>query len=382
MINAIMPADTGIEYRRWSASGKHTNGGVEQYDGVLYICRESGTTEVPGVGVKWDKYVTTDEYLRTMIDATAAKVVTRFLQEKTEDKSTKSLLENKMLYAAGGLLGNIITDSDSRLVGFYVMPKYRHRGVTVKINAIGTQTRGGSGNVTVYVFHSSQPSPLRTLSLKITKDGFAKFNVDDLLLPYDSDEINAGGSYFICYKQDELPFDMNAVNINHDWSKPPCPTCGKVNAATWATLSKYVEIAPFFVDVESNWSDNPEMFDMSEIVTTPNTCYGLNMEFSVECDLTDFIISQRSIFASVMQLQLCCDAMRAVAYNPNANVDRVVINATRQDIVLELDGNTYTRSGGLTSRLDKAYKTLSLDADGMDGACLACSHKGVKIGIA
>jgi hypothetical protein len=83
-----------------------------------------------------------------------------------------------------------------------------------------------------------------------------------------------------------------------------------------------------------------------------------------------------------MQLQLCCDAMRAVAYNPNANVDRVVINATRQDIVLELDGNTYTRSGGLTSRLDKAYKTLSLDADGMDGACLACSHKGVKIGIA
>ena len=107
--------------------------------------------------------------------------------------------------------------------------------------------------------------------------------------------------------------------------------------------------------------------------------YGLNCEITVGCDLTDFIISQRQVFQTVIQRQVAVSALRMLAMNPNVRVNRNQSNATRTDILYELDGNTSgVRPGGLGYDLKKAYEALSIDTKGLDRICLSCNNRGVK----
>ena len=66
---------------------------------------------------------------------------------------------------------------------------------------------GATGKVRMYLFHSSQIDPVKTFDLDftVTNGGFQWFPLTDCYLPYISDANNAGGSWFLCYNQDELP---------------------------------------------------------------------------------------------------------------------------------------------------------------------------------
>ena len=148
----------------------------------------------------------------------------------------------------------------------------------------------------------------------------------------------------------------------------------------WRNLTRYVRVSPFAVTVESGWSENPEIWDSEDLEYRSKNCYGINIELSVGCDLTDFMIAQRSIFANVLQTQVAYDVLRAIAYNPNAAVNRNQSNVQRQDFIFELDGNTYTRSSGIRGELERAYKALEVDTEGMDSVCVPCRRRGVNYG--
>ena len=106
--------------------------------------------------------------------------------------------------------------------------------------------------------------------------------------------------------------------------------------------------------------------------------YGMNVEISVECDLTDFIISQRHIFANVIQKQVCADVLRTIAMNPDVRVNRNQVNVTRDQLLYELDGDPRGKNSGLVYKLMEAYKALSFDTRGLDRICLQCNNHGVK----
>lgn len=82
------------------------------------------------------------------------------------------------------------------------------------------------------------------------------------------------------------------------------------------------------------------MPDIEMLKYTNTQNYGLNVEISVGCDLTDFIVSQRQLFANVLQLQVAYNALRTMAMNPDVRVNRNQSNVSRMDILYELDGNT------------------------------------------
>ena len=111
---------------------------------------------------------------------------------------------------------------------------------------------------------------------------------------------------------------------------------------------------------------------------TNTSNYGINVEISVGCDLTDFIISQRSMFANCLQMQVAYNLLRTMAMNPDVRVNRNQSNVSRMDILYELDGNTQGRKSGLGWELEKAYRALSLDTAGIDGICLPCNNHGVR----
>ena len=311
------------------------------------------------------------EWLEDKTKASIVKLVNKFINMKLADKASKSLIENKTLFDGTGRLTNKI-ENRNRLVGFEI-DTVRSKGVTVKIDKIGLQMTE-PGSYTLYIFHSSNPEPIYTLTFEKTKANSLEWfkPKDDILLPYESVNTDAGGSWYLVYKQSELPENAQAIYKDRDWSTGPCKACSRSEFLAYQTWSKYIEVHPFYISED-------EEFDPEAMNFTYDKNYGINLEVSAYCDLTDFIIKQRAVFQDVLSKQVAIDFLREFAYNPNVRTNRHSINASKLDILAELDGDSSSmRQSGLSYELDIALKALSVSTQGLDRICLPCVNNGIK----
>lgn len=386
-MRAIMPDDWGYQYPEWNSRETYSAGTIVQYDlngndDELYweSIRDNNTNEIPGESVLfWKPYNILSDFLERVTRNGIATAIQTFTQIKQLDKETRNLLERRTFFDGAGRIRATLQNTH-KLVGFEIVP-VRALGVTAKIEKIGLQMTGGTGIVKMYLFHSSQIDPIKTFDLdfQVKNGGFQWFTLEDCFLPYISKDNNSGGSWFLCYNQDELPQGMEAINVSKDWSREPCGTCNIGSVEVWRELTKYLQVTPFMYNAPETFAEYPELWDIAYIMYTNTQNYGLNCEITVGCDLTDFIISQRQIFQDVIQKQVAVIALRALAMNPNVRVNRYQSNATRTDILYELDGNTSgVRPGGLGYQLKKAYEALKLDTQGLDRVCLSCNNRGVR----
>lgn len=385
-MEAIMPDDWGIQYPVWDALtqwkqnkvvlyGNDTNGNK-----LFWKAKADNVGEEPTEdSLFWSKYNILSDFLERMTRNGIATAIQTFTQIKQLDKETRNLLERRTFFDGAGRIRATL-QNNHKLVGFEIVP-VRAMGVTAKIEKIGLQMTGGTGVVRMYLFHSSQIDPIKTFDLNftVTNGGFQWFPLTDCYLPYISDKNNAGGAWFLCYNQDELPVGMEAINVSKDWSREPCGTCNMGSVEVWRELTKYLQVTPFMYNAPETFAEYPELWDIAYTMYTRTQNYGLNCEITIGCDLTDFIISQRQIFQTVIQRQVAAIALRTLAMNPNVRVNRNQSNATRMDILYELDGNTSgVRPGGLGYDLKKSYEALQIDTQGLDRICLACNNRGVR----
>lgn len=386
-MRAIMPDDWGYQYPEWNSRETYSSGTIVQHDlngngDELYweSIRDNNTNEIPGESVLfWKPYNILSDFLERVTRNGIATAIQTFTQIKQLDKETRNLLERRTFFDGAGRIRATLQNTH-KLVGFEIVP-VRALGVTAKIEKIGLQMTGGTGIVKMYLFHSSQTDPIKTFDLdfQVKNGGFQWFTLEDCFLPYISKDNNSGGSWFLCYNQDELPQGMEAINVSKDWSREPCGTCNIGSVEVWRELTKYLQVTPFMYNAPETFAEYPELWDIAYTMYTNTQNYGLNCEITVGCDLTDFIISQRQIFQDVIQKQVAVIALRALAMNPNVRVNRYQSNATRTDILYELDGNTSgVRPGGLGYQLKKAYEALKLDTQGLDRVCLSCNNRGVR----
>lgn len=385
-MEAIMPDDWGIQYPVWDALTQWKQNKVVQYGNdtngnkLFWKAKADNVGEEPTEdSLFWSKYNILSDFLERMTRNGIATAIQTFTQIKQLDKETRNLLERRTFFDGAGRIRATL-QNNHKLVGFEIVP-VRAMGVTAKIEKIGLQMTGGTGVVRMYLFHSSQIDPIKTFDLNftVTNGGFQWFPLTDCYLPYISDKNNAGGSWFLCYNQDELPAGMEAINVSKDWSREPCGTCNMGSVEVWRELTKYLQVTPFMYHAPETFAEYPELWDIAQTLYTRTQNYGLNCEITIGCDLTDFVISQRAIFQTVIQRQVAAIALRTLAMNPNVRVNRNQSNASRTDILYELDGNTSgVRPGGLGYDLKKAYEALRIDTQGLDRICLSCNNRGVK----
>lgn len=385
-METIMPDDWGIQYPVWDALTQWKQNKVVQYGNdtngnkLFWKAKADNVGEEPTEdSLFWSKYNILSDFLERMTRNGIATAIQTFTQIKQLDKETRNLLERRTFFDGAGRIRATL-QNNHKLVGFEIV-LVRAMGVTAKIEKIGLQMTGGTGVVRMYLFHSSQIDPIKTFDLNftVTNGGFQWFPLTDCYLPYISDKNNAGGAWFLCYNQDELPAGMEAINVSKDWSREPCGTCNIGSVEVWRELTKYLQVTPFMYHAPETFAEYPELWDIAQTLYTRTQNYGLNCEITIGCDLTDFVISQRAIFQTVIQRQVAAIALRMLAMNPNVRVNRNQSNASRTDILYELDGNTAgVRPGGLGYDLKKAYEALRIDTQGLDRICLSCNNRGVK----
>ena len=371
-LRSIAPDFQNYNWQVHDVNKAYKSGEVVRIDDSLYKAIQDVPAETDILDSEyWTETNPFSEWLEEKTKASIVKLVNKFINMKLADKATKSLIENKILFDGTGRLTNKI-ENRNKLVGFEI-DTVRSKGVTVKIDKIGLQMTE-PGSYTLYIFHSSNPEPIYTLTFEKTKANSLEWfkPKDDILLPYESNNTDAGGSWYLVYKQSELPENAQAIYKDRDWSTGPCKACSRSEFLAYQAWSRYIEIHPFYISED-------EEFDPEIMNFTYDKNYGINLEVSAYCDLTDFIIKQRAMFQDVLSKQVAIDFLREFAYNPNVRTNRHSINASKLDILTELDGDANSmRQSGLSYELDIALKALSISTQGLDRVCLPCVNNGIK----
>ena len=377
-VRSIMPDGFKFQYPAWDKDKQYKKGDKCQYGDVVYKALHNNVNEQPNQSEDWEMFDIVSDFIREQTLSGIALTVQTFLQIKGLLRESKSLLERRTFFDGAGRLTNY-QQPQGKLVGFEINP-VRSMGVTAKIERIGLQMTGATGTVRVYLFHSSQVDPIYYQDLEFTKEngGFQWFDMKDWYMPYISDKNNSGGSWYLVYNQNDLPDGMLAINATKDWSREPCMTCNAGSVEAWRELTKYLAISPFKVDALETFEQYPEMWDIEDNIYTNTANYGLNVEVSVGCDLSQFIIDQRDIFATVLQRQVASMMLRTMALNPDVRTNRNQSNVSQQGILYELDGNPQGRATGIGYELKKAYEALDLDTRDIDRICLTCRPIGVR----
>lgn len=396
-VRSIMPDNYLFNYPAWNQLITYRVGDKVRHNDIIWIANGESVDVEPQksdfnqdfnkdfgseAAGAWVVYNMESDFIRQKTIEGITTAVQNFIQQKQLNKETKSLMERRTLFDGAARLKATITNRH-KLVGFEIVP-VRSMGVTTKIEKIGLQMVGAVGEIKLYIFHSSQYAPKQVVTLNFTNTngGFQWFTPSTpIYLPYIADGNDSGGAWFICYSQDDLPFGMEALNVSKDWSKEPCQTCLGGSIESWHEITKYMQVSPFTTEIPDDFSNDPRMFDIGDLGYTNTMNYGLNLEVSVACDLTDFIISQRDMFATIIQKQVAASMLRTMAMNPDVRINRNQVNLTRDELLYEIDGAPQSRPTGLAYELAQAYKALDFDTKGLDRICLKCNNHGVRYGV-
>ena len=390
-IACIAPEFKNMTFEEYSTKKSYSKGNVVKYDEKLYKALQKALNKQPDIESEyWVEANPFSEWLESKTKASIQKAIARYCNEKIAQGTYKTLCENRTLFDGTGRLVDVVKNRKN-LVGFEIVP-VRAKGVTTKINKIGLQFTE-PGEYTLYLMHSSMDAPVKIIKLnKIRKNSIEWFSLNDVYLPYQSEDNDAGGSWYLCYFQSELPEGSQAIRKDKDWSKEPCNSCSRREYLAWMAWSKYIEVHPFFVNEElveavnfnDDFNDDFEkqalhLWDVENNQYTYDNNYGLNLELTISCDITDFIIEQRMLFQDVIAKQVAVDMLREFAYNANVRTNRHSINASRLDILYEIDGDSSSmKKSGLSYQLDMAFKAIELSTEGIDRVCLPSKNNGIK----
>lgn len=387
----IAPDFKNMTFEEYNTEKAYSKGNVVKYDEKLYKALQKALNKQPDIESEyWVETNPFSEWLESKTKASIQKAIARYCNEKIAQGTYKTLCENKTLFDGTGRIVDTVKNKKN-LVGFEIIP-IRAKGVTTKINKIGLQFTE-PGEYTLYLMHSSMDAPVKIIKLnKIRKNSIEWFTLNDIYLPYQSADNDAGGSWYLCYFQSELPEGSQAIRKDKDWSKGPCGSCSRNELIAWQAWSKYIEVHPFYVNEELvnavNFNDDfnddfakcpIHMWDAECNQYTYDNNYGINLEITVSCDITDFIIEQRALFQDIIAKQVAVDMLREFAYNANVRTNRHSINASRLDILYEVDGDSSSmKKSGLSYQLDMAFKAIKLSTEGIYRVCLPCKNNGIK----
>ena len=388
-MSCIAPDFKNMTFEEYNAEKPYSKGNVIKYGSLLYKALQNSTGKQPDIESEyWVETNPFSEWLESKTKASIQKAIAIYCNEKIAQGTYKTLCENRTLFDGTGRLVDVVKNKKN-LVGFEIVP-VRAKGVTTKINKIGLQFTE-PGEYTLYLMHSSMDAPVKIIKLnKIRKNSIEWFSLNDVYLPYQSEDNDAGGSWYLCYFQSELPEGSQAIRKDKDWSKEPCNSCSRREYLAWMAWSKYIEVHPFFVneelingmqdDFNNDFAKQPiHLWDVENNQYTYDNNYGLNLEITISCDITDFIIEQRMLFQDIIAKQVAVDMLREFAYNANVRTNRHSINASRLDILYEVDGDSSSmKKSGLSYQLDMAFKAIKLSTEGIDRVCLPCKNNGIK----
>lgn len=328
-------------------------------------------------------------WLKEKTIAYICKAIREFVNSKITSREHRTILESTDVFPGATRTTEVFNAATSPLYnylfGFEIVPARQSESLVINIDHISLNVDARKGKLGYYGWITDWKQAM--VAEVIDSAGNVVYTVDSnygvntqtpISLP------NNNGSYYVVFRFPENSRITGEYPIfvkRRDWSKGPCETCSPSEGRAWRTMSKFVEIHPFICSEEGQY--DPEtgryVFSPSLIKYDYTTNFGIEAKISVMCDLSIFIKRNIDMFIPYIMKSVAIDFLREMAYNPNTRTNRNSINASKTEILYELDGDSSSmKKSGLIYKLEEYLKALRIDTTGIDRICLPCKNNGVK----
>ncbi|TPG66072.1 hypothetical protein [Hymenobacter nivis] len=307
-------------------------------------------------------------YLDRTRTAAVAKVLAAFTSRKKLAGAGRTIMADVKLTGQSGEYRRKVI-KQGRFVGL-ALRSAGTRDVALSITGLGTQFSDLNPSFRLYLYHSSQPTePLATYEVPRTSRVYFEWTPLAITLPAGP----TGGEYRLGYFEDDLV--GQAVDLQHDFSsRPGTGGCCGSDYLLFDAYAPHVQVRAFTATAEAGTDVLPG--DGKPTYVTGSN-FGLNLQLSAVCDLSDYFCRYRGLFLEALQLQLAVDLLNQMAYSTRNNGVKQDVQA----LALVALNNRPDAQPGLLSQLDAALGALDVDLSGVSTTCLPCTKpKGNRVG--
>jgi len=338
----------------WDSGTTYAVGDLVSLSGTNYRATAASTNQTPPDTDYWEVYDAFTAWLKEKTEAGIIHAVEAWLSRKFLMNTGRNLLERKQLFEVAGRMEDADTN-DGKLAGLEIAP-VRSRNITANIEAIGLQF-DTSQTVTVYLFSNTSPTPIQSQAVTYATGGALQWETVNWTL-------DGSGAYYIIV--DHGGITGQSINSVYEHAN----ACGGIIQIPG---SKFFRASAFEVAGEVS-----ALWDLNDMSYTRTTNYGINLRINVQCDFTNLILEQKSLFARLISKQVAINLLRELAFNPTSRVNRHEANIDRTTLLYEIDGDSQGRPGGMRKQLEEAIDAVQFDASGIDKYCLPCRRRAVK----
>ncbi|TNE75030.1 hypothetical protein EP331_00240 [bacterium] len=337
-----------------------------------YINATPSSGNTPAENSYWTEIDSLSDYLIKAYYNGIDRMLDTYMNSKKNREVAKSIFENILLYNGGGDLSDKELNTN-RFVGIRIRIKKKEKHLIGIINKIGHQFDAAFEGLTLRLYHESQSDALATWSIDHTTANSFQWTslTTNNTLKY-VDTYDAGGDFYLGYYQSDLEaLSAQAINKNVSWDSQPLSD-DDVWRNFYKEYSKYFDIIGFNV-LESYMTDD-KMFNPIYADLTPTRTYGLNLNLTIDTDLTPFFIQEKSIVSNPLKYNVAMVLMEGLAYNTrgaNSLSNQIKAMAEKQ---LFHHKEAY---GTLADRVREANNGLSFDFSGMDNSVMGSDSKRV-----
>jgi hypothetical protein len=314
-------------------------------------------------------------YLRNLRKEAVRNVISLVSNAKKNERITKEMLDRLNLYTGTGSLSDRIIKT-GRLVGLAINV-LDSTNLKIALDRVMTQFDTAQDGIELYLYHSSSPVPLATILVdQATPVRQEWHELTDVNLYSESIVENiVGGTYFLMYDEDQVT--GQAINYRHTFGVSPCRGCSKYNYESFDKYSQYVKFRSVFISAQDRPASAAEMFDIDRLNYQADTTYGLNLQVSTYCDLTDYILSHKAIFADAIKNEVLKQLLSELASSTRSNV----VNEKARDLARQALQNASLGGENVTRMAEKSLDALAFElSDIQNSVCMPkIDSKGIQI---
>jgi len=322
---------------------------------------------------------TLSEYLTTQTEAGITYMANKLKNHKLIKRAVKSQLQNFTLFPVGGMKNNTVAKS-GRFVGirFQLKPEV---GIKVVLPRVGFQFDSAQTDLPIYLFHSSKDTPVLSFNIT-TVAGFTwHWDTDNVITMYSDSTDITGGYYYLGYYENDVT--GSAITFKRDyfqWNKGFCSPCGYRSyddkykkVLNWMSMSA--------ISVNSGDFVEGEIFSDEDVNYTPDTNYGINFNINIECDITNYLVENKSQLTTMLGNCVAYKIMKGVEYSQQRNFVNDDLAGSVQVELNGLESNEMIDS--IAKQIQDSVNALTIDQAELSSVCFPCYKKGsARYGVA
>lgn len=315
---------------------------------------------------KWVETSVVDQFLKSTYKDAVTRVFRRVELDKQVSNKGRRLVSSTPLFFVEGKEVNQRSDS---FVGLRLW--VQNNDLAGVLNKVGLQLKQAQ-SITLYLFHTSSQQPVQAWEVEYTNSGrFQWFSANE---PLDFSDIN--GYYTIGYFESDLEAGNTSIRRRLKLNESPmCEHCNRRDYDYYTKWSPYLSLEAIRVPNDF-LSVSAQTWSEEDIEIMPLQNYGLNLNLSVNCDLTNIVLENKGIFANAIFEQWKIILLESIAFTARTNR---LGNTIAQAAHFALH-DPQNRDNPYNS-LEKAFGAIEVDFSGLNPLCLPCEdlQNGVEI---